>query len=264
MRRAWLGLGVALTAAIAYGGCSSGKASATGTGGATTSTTVATVTVGSGGGSTGGNGTCIGDGPDGICQFNQGETCACVDCATTALCVPDTCQDEMTCDQMLDSCTCAVCAEDSVCGDPNMANCNDDGVCDSFFEGCHCKDCWTDALCAPSVAACNGGVPDGVCDYQHGETCDCVDCQGTPLCAVCVNDGMCQVDEPCNCPDCVGDPGCNAPQHCSDDGGVCAILVENCSCEVCQSWPQCQPDGGAPDGGGGGGAGGAGSAADGG
>ena len=208
------------------------------------------MTVGSG--ASGGFGTCIGDGPDGICQYNQGEDCGCVDCVNTALCMPDTCGAAGQCDHALDSCTCAICAEDATCGDPNLGNCKDDGVCDAFVEGCHCKDCWTDPFCVASATACNGGMPDGVCDYQHGETCACVDCQGTPLCAVCASGGVCSVNEPCDCPDCVDSPGCKDPAMCTDDGGVCAILTEGCMCDACKSWPQCQPDGGAPDGGGGG------------
>jgi hypothetical protein len=248
-------MGVPFVAAVvAYGGCSSGKATTTGTGGATSTTTHGSVTITAGGGGPGGAGTCVGDGPDGICQYNLGEDCNCKDCLQTALCIPDACLQAGMCDHALDACTCPVCWEDAECGDPGLHNCNDDGVCDPFVEGCHCKDCWNDPNCGAGATSCNGGKPDGTCDYQHGETCDCVDCQGTPLCVMCAPDGMCGVTEPCYCADCLADPGCNDPAMCTDDG-TCATLVEGCACQDCQSWPQCQPDGGAPDGGGTGGAG---------
>jgi hypothetical protein len=207
----------------------------------------------------GGAGRC--DIVDGVCDISAGEGCACVDCQMSALCNPDQCIDTDSCDHVNDSCVCAGCAEDPVCGTPAMTNCVNDGMCDTFNEGCHCKDCYTDPNCAPRVAACNGGKADGKCDYANGETCACVDCEGTPLCVPCDIDGTCGPSDPCSCVDCIHDIVCNDPTMCVNDG-VCDIIHEGCICPDCASWPQCQQwldggtDGGDAGGQGGGGVGG--------
>jgi hypothetical protein len=169
----------------------------------------------------------------------MGEDCHCVDCAGTAYCNPGQCTNTGTlCDHLLDSCTCPNCAEDGYCGDPDLGNCNTDGgACDPFKEGCHCPNCWTYSACTASVAACSGGKPDGVCD-RGKETCACVDCQGTPLCEMCQNAGVCGDNEACSCADCIHAARCNDPMFCTG-GGACAIVNEGCICPACASLPEC-------------------------
>jgi hypothetical protein len=234
---AWLGLPIVL-GVTAWAGCGNGStATTTGMGGAVASASSVGGSVGDGGSGS----TCLH--VDGFCDLMAAEDCNCIDCSTTALCVPDQCLDDDTCDHLLDSCICPGCANDGICGDPGKSNCVDDGKCDSFNEGCHCKDCWTKDACAPRVAACAGGQPDGKCD-RATEGCDCVDCEGTPLCVVCSVDHLCGPDDPCSCVDCATDVTCHDPSHCVDDG-VCAIIHEGCGCNDCKDLPECaMPDGG--------------------
>jgi hypothetical protein len=96
----------------------------------------------------GGNGTggaangCI---DDGTCDF-QVETCDCADCKGEALC--GACMTDGMC-TIDDACTCPDCWTDTYCGD--ASKCKDDGVCDDYAEGCICADCKGAANCADYV-----------------------------------------------------------------------------------------------------------------
>ena len=64
-------------------------------------------------------------------------------------------------------------------------------MCDSYHEGCLCADCAAHPDCKDNLAACSGGVPDGVCDLT-AESCACNDCFGAPGCLQCVYDSICR------------------------------------------------------------------------
>jgi hypothetical protein len=227
-----MGSGLVVAVFSIWAGCTGPSGATGGSGGAAGGASPA------GGSSAGGSSTtnCV---IDGICEYEMGETCDCADCVSTALCVPGLCTNTGTtvCDHVLDSCTCANCAEDWLCSDPTLANCTDGGACDPFVEGCHCPNCWAYPSCVASVAACSGGVPDGLCDLAT-EGCACVDCQGTPLCVPCPSNGSCMPEEACSCSDCAGTTLCNDPGRCVD-GGACAIFEEGCVCDACKAFPEC-------------------------
>jgi len=195
---------------------------------------------------------CFGGSPDGVCDVSVKEDCDCEDCAMTALCVPDYCNENGHCDLVTDSCVCEDCDDDFVCADPAKYNCVDDGVCDtlSYFEGggegCICADCLDTPQCADNVMACNGMMPDAACDT--GESCLCPDCAGTVACATCKDDGKCDSNEGCFCADCANVPPCSPATKCKNDM-ICAPLYEACSCDDCAGIPECLGAGGAGGGG---------------
>lgn len=107
-------------------------------------------------------------------------------------------------------------------------------------------------------STCVGPMPDGVCDLQNGEDCNCVDCQDTAFC----NPGQCQAGgdscdhlyDSCTCAICAEDRYCGDPTrgNCKD-GGACDPFVEGCHCPNCWTDPACQGSvaacaGGQPDG----------------
>ncbi len=100
-------------------------------------------------------------------------------------------------------------------------------------------------------------MPDGICQLQMGEDCNCVDCQATAFCnpGMCTNDTSCDhVVDSCTCPGCAEDVYCGDPTlgNCKD-GGACDPYVEGCHCPNCWTNPACQASvaacvGGKPDG----------------
>lgn len=103
---------------------------------------------------------CVGA-PDGKCDPNGGEDCACNDClkACAGECTvsnPPACTLE-------DACTCEECWADEACTDPKKDNCFNDATCDFFLEGCLCDDCASLPNCDGFMAGAggSGGVSAG-------------------------------------------------------------------------------------------------------
>lgn len=189
--------------------------------------------------------------PDGVCDLAAGERCDCEDCAETAFCVKDQCNEDLLCDSIEDACTCADCDMDPYCADPAMANCTDDGVCDSFLEGCLCVDCRESDICADNTKSCAGEAVDGICAVD--EPCSCQDCFGLPKCLTCPVTLICTHETPCFCAGCAGDPYCSDPKSCVNDG-ICDAVDEGCVCADCLNIAECAGGGGGGSGGADGGA----------
>jgi hypothetical protein len=132
---------------------------------AATPTSASSTSVGAGG-----DNPCNNSAPNGFCNSmgNDPETCACADCASSAVCT---------------------------------AACTDDGQCDSGAgEDCTCTDCYMKVDgCPPEDVGCYDNA-----ECNTDEDCVCNDCTGTPRCTDnCLDNGSCvRYLEGCSCADC--------------------------------------------------------------
>jgi hypothetical protein len=110
---------------------------------------------------------------------------------------------------------------------------------------------------ASSGSTCAGPMPDGICQPNLGEDCNCVDCAVTAWCIPGQCGGTMGCDhwlDSCTCPDCAEDSFCGDPTlgNCTD-AGTCDPFTEGCHCPNCWSYMECQASvaacaGGKPDG----------------
>jgi hypothetical protein len=90
------------------------------------------------------------------------------------------------------------------------------------------------------------GPPDGTCQYEQGEDCNCVDCLSTALCNMgqCANAGTTTCDhlnDSCTCANCSEDPLCADPTRANcRDAGACYPFTESCLCPNCWTDPACK------------------------
>ncbi len=165
--RTSLAIAAALSWWLGSAACSSGNNNA-----AATASTAIVAATGSGGGSG-----CNGFHPDGYCvpAGPAKESCACLDCATTALCT-NRCKDDGKCDLgKTEDCTCADCYFKVQECSPGDNGCNNDDKKCTFDENCVCKDCTATDACTKNC------VDNGVC-VPWLEGCSCADCKKTKAC----------------------------------------------------------------------------------